>query len=190
MLLFLGSRMQAKIILILAMIILFYPLLRSQDFFPYSMLTDVAQSIDEERAQSLTFRLDNEEVLLEKARERIWFGWGSWGRHHIFDPITGHDLSVIDGYWVIIIGQLGLVGFICYFGLLLLPIIRVARSVRFLPVGRERTLVLTLTLLVLIRALDLLPNAFFAPITLFVAGALFQFTGLSKKSATKSGESG
>ncbi len=181
LMIFTKIRLQVKIILILALVVVSYPILRSQDLFPVDTILQIADSVSDERRRSLTFRFDNEALLLEKARERIWFGWGSWGRHHIFDPITGRDLSVIDGYWVILIGQLGVVGFLSFFLLILTPIVLVARKLKNIPPGNQRILVVTLLLMVLIRAIDLLPNAFFSPITLFLAGALYQFTLISKK---------
>ena len=41
--------------------------------------------INDERAQSLEFRLDNEDLLIAKAMHRPFFGWGGWGRNFVYD---------------------------------------------------------------------------------------------------------
>jgi hypothetical protein len=167
---------QARLAWFIAFVILSYPLLRSQDLFPTKLFVDAAESISHDRAYSLEFRFRNEDALLQKARERFIFGWGSWGRNQIYDPTTGTDASVADGYWIIEMGRFGLTGFLSFFGLLLLPLILAARTLRSVPAGRARQVVVALLLLVLVRAIDLIPNGFLAPTTMFLAGALLQVT--------------
>jgi len=79
--------------------------------------------MDEDRAQSLKYRLDNEQALLSRASERFLFGWDVFGRNRIYDEQTVRDMNVTDGQWIITIGQFGLVGFLLQFGLLALPVI-------------------------------------------------------------------
>jgi hypothetical protein len=74
-----------------------------------------------DRAQSLEFRLDNEEILGEKARQRMILGWGGWGRNRVYDPDTGEDLTVTDSLWIIAFGVNGIVGLFSVFGSSLLP---------------------------------------------------------------------
>ncbi|MBD2485208.1 O-antigen ligase domain-containing protein [Planktothrix sp. FACHB-1365] len=78
-----------------------------------------------ERAQSLEFRFNNEEKLVEKARERMWFGWAGWGRNriYIYSESTGErkDISVTDSLWIIAYGINGVFGVIGIFGTSLLP---------------------------------------------------------------------
>jgi hypothetical protein len=167
---------QGRLAWFIAFVILSYPLLRSQDLFPTKLFVDAAEEVSHERAYSLEFRFRNEDALLEKARERFFFGWGSWGRNQLYDPTTGIDASVGDGYWIIEMGRFGLTGFLSFFGLLLLPLILAARVLRSVPAGRARQAVVALLLLVLVRAVDLIPNGFLAPITMFLAGALLQVT--------------
>jgi hypothetical protein len=164
---------QARVSLVLSFVIVFYPLLRSQDLFPTEVFVSTAESVSKDRASSLNFRFRNEDLLLERARDRLLFGWGSWSRSHVFDASTGKDESVTDGYWIIELGSFGLVGFLSFFSLLLAPLVLSARRMRSLPPGRPRQVVAVLILLVLVRAIDLIPNGFLAPITLFLAGSLF-----------------
>jgi hypothetical protein len=166
---------QAKAAMLMSFVVLLYPLLRSQELFPTGVFVEAAETVSHDRAYSLEFRFKNEDLLLQKARERPLFGWGTWGRNLHYDALTGTDMSVTDGYWILEMGMFGLTGFLSFFSLLLTPVILSARRLRFVPPGRQRALIVALILLVLVRAVDLLPNAFFAPFTLFLAGALMQF---------------
>src|SRR5690606_40998223 len=53
-----------------------FPTRRSSDL----MVESARANADEERAQSLEFRFMNEELLLERVRERLLVGWGEFGR--------------------------------------------------------------------------------------------------------------
>ncbi|MBW4618439.1 MAG: O-antigen ligase domain-containing protein [Cyanosarcina radialis HA8281-LM2] len=83
-----------------------------------SLAADVAGP---DRAQSLQFRWDHEELLGEKARQKVIFGWGGWGRNRIKDEITGEKASVTDSLWVIAFGINGLVGLASITAAFLLP---------------------------------------------------------------------
>ncbi|WP_432677109.1 hypothetical protein [Nioella aestuarii] len=126
-LIFLGVRMQLRIAMLLACVVLAYPTLKSLHLVPEERILTWAESVDEDRANSLRFRLDNETVLIDRAMERPVFGWGSWGRNHLYNERNGEVLTTTDGRWVITIGVYGWVGFIAEFGLLLLPIFLLSR---------------------------------------------------------------
>lgn len=89
----------------------------------------VAEHFSPDRAQSLQFRFDNEEPLVDKAFERPLFGWGGWGRARIFDEKTGRDLSTTDALWIISFGDRGLAGLVLVYAAMLLPSVRFAASV-------------------------------------------------------------
>lgn len=75
-----------------------------------------------ERASSLETRLRNEQLIAGRAMEKPLLGWGGGGRYllrHSGDP--GRILSVPDQFWVITLGQLGLVGLTAMVSVLLLP---------------------------------------------------------------------
>ncbi|WP_019505645.1 hypothetical protein [Pleurocapsa sp. PCC 7319] len=76
------------------------------------------------RAQSLEFRLDNEEVLGEKARQKMIFGWGGWDRNRVFEfNYQGElkDTTITDSLWILAFGINGSVGLIAIFSSSLLP---------------------------------------------------------------------
>ena len=119
LLVFFGKpKTQFRVAIVLVTISMAYPLLRSFDLVPTKLIVELAASIDDERAESLAFRLDNEDMLLRRAFERPLFGWGRFGRNRVYDADLGEDISVTDGRWVIVIGQFGLIGFLAEFGLL------------------------------------------------------------------------
>lgn len=68
-------------------------------------------AIDESRAASFEFRLGNEDLLIVKALERPFLGWGGWGRNRVLDE-DSNDLTVIDGLWIDSLGKYGLIGLI------------------------------------------------------------------------------
>jgi tetratricopeptide (TPR) repeat protein len=80
----------------------------------------VSTYLSAERAQSFEFRLQNEDILVQKALQQPVFGWGGWGRSRVYDKF-GKDVSITDGYWIICLGHYGLVGLFFWTTFLLLP---------------------------------------------------------------------
>ena len=79
-------------------------------------------AINPERAASLEFRLDQEKVLVIKARERMAFGWAGNGRSRIYDE-WGKDLAITDSWWVIVFGSNGIFGLVSGTLVLLSPVV-------------------------------------------------------------------
>ena len=104
---FAPPRLQLWLGVVLVSVALLYPTLRATDFFPTMYLVDTAASVSDDRAQSLKFRFDQEQQLLDHAWKRFSFGWGRFGRNRVYDEESGRDLSVTDGQWIITMGQFG-----------------------------------------------------------------------------------
>ncbi len=83
-------------------------------------LSIAEQTLGPDRASSLGTRLNSEKVLLVKARQRMMFGWGGWGRSRVTSE-WGEDNVVTDSQWVIAFGSCGLVGLISFTVAILLP---------------------------------------------------------------------
>jgi hypothetical protein len=181
--LFGGAKLQVRVAAVLGLIAICYPLLRGADLVPVDFMLAKAEAYDPARAQSLEFRFDNEEVLLAHADEKPIFGWGGWGRNLVHDPETGRSLTVTDGRWIIAIGIYGWCGFIVEFGLLVLPLLLLAKRLGRLPPARVSPYVGPLSLILGINIVDLLPNAGLIPLTWLLAGAL-----LGHAEALKAGE--
>src|SRR5690606_21129676 len=153
----------------LAFMVLFYPALRGFELFPTDTLVEWAEHINEERALSLWFRFDQEDQLLDRARERIVFGWGTYSRNRIYDPETGEDLAVTDGDWIIQVGSRGLVGFLGLYGALALSVVLARRRLASIPRPRDRVLFAALALISALQTVDLLPNGLFHYLPFFFA---------------------
>jgi hypothetical protein len=178
---FLGRRLQITIALILAFVVMFYPMLRGAGLIPVDLVHDIALSINEERAASLKFRLDNEDTLLTHANRKPFAGWGSWGRNAIFDPESGEMTSVTDGIWLIIIGIFGWFGYVGRFGLLTLPILFFAlRRNSFGPSYIVPGVILVLSA----NLVDLLPNAGLVNYVWLLAGAVAGYVIWQPKGAS------
>ena len=124
------------------------------------------------RADSLKTRFVQEQQLLDHASERLWFGWGRFGRNRLFKGWQGRDSSTTDGYWIITLGTFGLVGFAALFGLLALTVFRARAALRIAQTKQDGQLVAALALIVAINMFDLLPNSSISPWTWLLAGAL------------------
>jgi len=164
-------KMQIRFAVFLTSAALLYPVLRASDLVPTNTILELASSVSSERGESLETRLLNEEALLRRASERLWFGWGGFGRSRIYDE-AGRNLSITDGIWIITLGVFGIVGFVAQFGLLALPIYTSARAIRYANSGKDQIFLCALTLILAINILDLIPNSSIRPWTWLIAGAL------------------
>lgn len=180
-----SARFQVFFSGLFAAVVLIYPLVRGSDLFPAQFLLDQARKINPLRADSLNFRFVNEDILLQKANEKPWFGWGHWGRNAIYDENSGQKVSVNDGAWIILIGAFGWLGYIIRFGLLALPLVLLRKAKK----NREINVASTgLCLVLAVNLIDLLPNATLTPVTWLIGGAVAGYvfrnptSSVSKKS--------
>ena len=167
-----SSRMQLRVAALLAFVALAYPLMKGADLVPQQALLQQAERVDSDRANSLRFRFQQETILLERAQEKPLFGWGLWGRNHIWDGATQTILTVTDGRWIILIGVLGWVGFLAEFGLLAYPIYLMWRKA---GQGQLSTWVGPMALILGVNMIDLIPNATLTPLTWLMAGAILGY---------------
>ena len=161
---FLPKRLQILFAFVVTLCVLLYPIIRATNLVPYDKILEV---VTPERAHSLAYRLDSEQVLLEKANERPIFGWGGWGRSRAYDN-DGRDAAVPDGAWIIWLGLGGWMKYISIFGLLSWGSLQLfwqrGKNIDKVSVG----LALALT----VNLIDLIPNSGITPITWLLAGAL------------------
>lgn len=150
-----------------------YLFLRITDVWSPDMLVNfVAQNIDESRASSFAARIHQEQVLGEKAKDRILFGWGGHNRFRVFDDF-GQQTTVVDALWIITFGKYGLFGTIGLYGMLCVPsILIVRRTPARLLLHPMMAGVVGLILAVAIANGDSLQNAFYSPVMMIAAGVL------------------
>jgi len=125
-----------------------------------------------DRAQSVQFRLRNEQELVAKAMERPWLGWGRWGRSRIFDE-SGRDVSIVDSLWIITLGESGLLGLISLWLVLAVPTLLLLRVAPARHWGERGVgAAAALALVGVIGLVDDLLNTMATPAVLVIAGAL------------------
>ena len=141
-----------------------------------------------ERAQSLAFRFDQEEVLMASAMERPIFGWSRFGG---FNPVGANGKSAVtDGFWIIIFGSSGYVGLAALNAMLILPTVLFMR--RFRPrewLNADVAPTLTLTMILPLFMLDNLSNAMLNPIYALAMGAVSGYVP-RRQAATRRGRAG
>jgi hypothetical protein len=107
--------------LIISMSVYLYQNALTESYVTDQIVTSLESFMPEERMASLEFRFNNEELLADKARQRLIFGWGGWGRNRIVDE-QGNDVAVTDSLWIIVFGINGLFGLTAIFGAFFLPV--------------------------------------------------------------------
>jgi hypothetical protein len=160
-----------KVACALLLVVCAYPLLRTYELVPIQHISSAANSISLDRSKSFETRITNEELLLAKARQKPWFGWGTWGRNRVRDQYTGQDVSVTDGGWIIEFGTFGWLGYFSLFGLFVVAGFRALRAV-----GDEITSANVtmggLSLILAINMIDMIPNSNLTTMTLLLAGSI------------------
>jgi hypothetical protein len=96
----LSIKSQMRVLTLICVIVAGYPISRMFDWFPVKEVMGAAEMMGPERAQSMQFRFDNEDILLIKGSEKMWFGWGGFARDRVYDDYQGKDMVVQDGYWI------------------------------------------------------------------------------------------
>ena len=149
-----------------------YVVLRLTGAFTGDALVEFIESINPERAESLAYRQSAEKVFIAHAMKSPWFGWGGYGR--MFPPIEeGADEFAIDGLWIIAFGSSGYYGVTTLLLTLLAPVVVFLRNcpARFFAVV-PHTFAAMFALVLLLNAIDCLPNAMIDPIFILGLGGL------------------
>ena len=174
---FLSVQLSNRLALLITLVAVTYPLLCVFNLFPHDYLVENIQLIDSAQAGSLQFRFGHEAALLDRALEKIVFGWGAWGRNRLPD-------SVVDGYWISVIGMYGTIGFLAIFGLMLSGILRASAVFKTLTKNRDKVLMTGHAMLVSVLILDQIPNHSENPLFWFLIGSLagrYYFTTSPKR---------
>jgi hypothetical protein len=141
-------------------------------------ITAVATQIaGSERAESLKFRMDNEEKLSKKARGQMIFGWGGYGRNRVYEKNWDGklvDVSITDSLWIIAFGVNGVVGLVSLFAALLLPVVALV-TLRYparMWTNPKVAPAIVLAVVTTLYMLDCVLNAMTNPIFAVISGGL------------------
>jgi hypothetical protein len=177
---------QIRVALGLATIAVVYPMLRNLGLIPLDGILERAYDFNADRGQSLGYRFENEEQLLDRAHEKNWFGWGGWGRNLVRHPETGQILTIPDGQWIIIFGTFGWVGYIAQMGLIAAPIALLTRKMHKIKDLELSPYVAPIAVILVVTMVDMLINATLTPFTWLCAGAVLGYAENLETLARKS----
>ena len=136
------------------------------------IVAGLSQVFSKDRVESLEFRFNNEEILGARARQRILFGWGGFGRNRVLDE-RGEDTTVTDSLWIIAFGINGVFGLATLTASILLP--PIAFCVRYpakLWSNPNVAPAAALAVGIVLYMLDCVLNAMVNPIFMLAAGGL------------------
>lgn len=145
----------------------------TENYFADQLVGVLSEIFPAERIESLVFRFDNEELLVDKAHERPWFGWGGYGRALV--PVNDYGgITVQDSLWVIAFGNHGVVGLVSLYIGMLLPVLslfwsRYPARLWFKP---EVAPTAVMAIGVLLYMVDCILNALSNPLYIFAAGGI------------------
>ncbi len=181
-------RKQIKWSLILVAIVMIYPVTKTFGLFPDKSIISNIQQYSAERAQSLEFRFQNEDILMERALQKPFFGWSGWGRARVYYP-DGGSASVTDGKWIIELGSNGVVGFIFSYALFFITLLYALRNIENIENPKDKVYFASLSIILAICVIDSIPNTGMNTMHLLLAGVLLGQAESLKKRASLSGES-
>ncbi|MCU0566268.1 MAG: O-antigen ligase domain-containing protein [Oculatellaceae cyanobacterium Prado106] len=142
-------------------------------YFTDQLLEFLGQFLPEDRVGSITFRFNNEELLADRAREKLIFGWGGWGRALIRDA-NGNQLTIQDSLWIIAFGHYGTVGLVSFATSMLMPIFNLfwVRYPARLWTNRKVAPAAVIAIMALMYMIDCLVNALINPIYIIATGGI------------------
>ena len=112
LLLWLSARFKTRLLLVgLLLAAPAYVAVRSTNLWSGQQAVDIANAlVGPDRAQSLEFRFQCENLLAAKAMQQPVFGWGGWGRSAVYlDEDADYRKRVVtDGLWIIYPGDQGI----------------------------------------------------------------------------------
>jgi hypothetical protein len=183
------------LLLIVSMCIYLYVNAMTETYFTDQLVSAMSKVFPKERVESMEFRFNNEEMLSDKARKRIVFGWGGYGRNRVYAlDWKGElvDISVTDSLWIIAFGVNGAVGLGSITASLLLPpaslfVLRYpASSWSHRKVAPVVVLAVVLTLYMLDCIMNAMTNPIFALVSGGISGVVLNETGTNQVTGDRS----
>lgn len=159
---------------------------RSTGLWSGAQVIPIVQSaLTQDKAESLAFRFQNEEVLAERAREQPVFGWAAWGRNLVTDQ-QGYRITTADSLWISAFGQYGAIGLIALTALLLAPVLAFVAEFSVAQWAKPTLAPVTgLAIVLLLYAIDNLVNAMINPVFMLAAGGLLTWPAIAAEKVTE-----
>ena len=177
-----ATRWIRKPILLLALVAIpvVYAASRISGWSGDRLVAAVETHVSTDRAQSLQFRMMNEDMLIAKALRRPWMGWGRFGRSRVYDE-AGADVVITDGMWIVMLGMNGLMGLLATWLVLSLPALALLRMFPARQWSDPRLApAAVLAVSALLWAIDDLSNAMMTPVFPAMSGAVIAFFILAR----------
>lgn len=180
-------------VLALALFPPLYEAARIADLIQFDAIYDmISKNVGADRTQSFQFRIDNENLYINRTSERMMFGWGGYGRSQVYDE-NGNPVTINDSRWIIAYSNAGLFGlsFVNLFMLMPACLLALRASARdwFLP---ELASVSAVTLSIALFNIDNLVNDMDNPIYSLgvgaVVAAMASFRGTSRSRIGSEGD--
>jgi hypothetical protein len=165
------------LLVLLSMCIYLYINSMTETYFTDQLVTVMSKVFPEERVASAEFRFNNEEILADKARQSLVFGWGGYGRNRVYERNWAGelvDITVTDSLWIIAFGVNGIVGLSSLTASMLLPVasLFVLRYPASTWSHRKIAPVAVLALVLALYMLDCILNAMINPIFALTSGGI------------------
>jgi hypothetical protein len=136
-------------------------------------LVSLVEKLSPDRAESMGYRFDAENLLARHAMRQPATGWGRWGRNRpgAFDSDVQNVAT--DGLWVITLGTYGVPGLAAMLGVFLIPPALLFWKLRA-PLWSNPwcASAAVLAMLLVLFMIDALMNAMMTPVELLAAGGL------------------
>lgn len=162
-------------LLVISICVYLYISAGTENYIADQLVTNLSNFLPSERIQSLEFRFNNEELLVDHARERIMFGWAGWGRSLVATgPNYWDRLAVPDSLWINAFGKYGTIGLVSMMIAMLLPpaalLMKKAPPSRWS--NRDAAPMVAIAVAIIIYMVDCLLNAMINPIYIFACGGI------------------
>jgi hypothetical protein len=176
---FVSWQFRSSIVITLSILVISFYLGQSvltETHFTKQIIASLQEVAPRERVNSLKFRFDNEKLLADKAKKKIAFGWGGWGRNRVYQygwDGKSIDISVTDSLWIVAFGQNGFIGLSSVFLTFLVPTIgflqRYPATMWFYPNVAPAA---AIAVVLILYAIDSLSNALINPIFILACGGI------------------
>lgn len=127
----------------------------------------------EERASSLEYRMTHENFIVGHTAERLFFGWGGWGRAFEVYIAKYNSRAVPDSMWIRSFGQNGIIGLVSLYTMYLIPPIVLLGKLKTREWTSAKLAPVTgLAMITMIYSMDCLFNTMLNPVFIVATGGV------------------